>query len=283
MELSINPHHHRARTPNRILNPPLHNGMTPERRRCKRRIPRATCKPNLRQRRLDKITRVRDHSRRPSDFRHGRSDKIREDELDIDALRLQLGGERRGPLLQESLGAGVCRKKRTGQKPAERAHGEDEPALALRHPRCDKTSHLERAEAVNGDNIAHLLVWGERERDGVGVALSDVIDEDTDVETGHDRGQLGVVGLVVLGEVHGQDLGLDRRCLGFDVVGERGKLGFSARDKDEIEAFRGELKGVFLPETVGSAGDDCPGAFGSILAQLEIVRDDCPIEVRGGR
>jgi hypothetical protein len=46
------------------------------------------------------------------------------------------------------------------------------------------------------------------------------------------------------------------------------QLGFGSRNEDEVEALGSQLVGEFLAETIGCAGDDRPGAFLAILAQL---------------
>lgn len=100
------------------------------------------------------------------------------------------------------------------------------------------------------------------------MALSDVIDEDSDIEVVNESLQLGIVGRVILGEVHGKVFRLDGWRPRLNLLGEGGELGFGARDEEDVEALRGELKGVFLAKAVGRAGDDCPGALWPILAKL---------------
>jgi hypothetical protein len=41
-----------------------------------------------------------------------------------------------------------------------------------------------------------------------------------------------------------------------------------ARDEDDVEAFAGELEGVFFANAVGGAGYDCPGAFEAEFGNL---------------
>lgn len=98
--------------------------------------------------------------------------------------------------------------------------------------------------------------------------LSDVVDEDADIEVLDESSEPGVIGLVIAGEVHGEDLALDGWALGLDLLGEGDELGFGAGDKDEVEALVGELKSVLLAHSVGGASDDSPGTLWSILAQL---------------
>ena len=100
------------------------------------------------------------------------------------------------------------------------------------------------------------------------MALSNVIDKDSDVEVVNERLQLGIVGPVVLGEIHGKVFRLDGWRLRLNLLGESGELGFGARDEEDIEALGGELEGVLLAKAVGRAGYDCPGALWPILAKL---------------
>jgi hypothetical protein len=53
-----------------------------------------------------------------------------------------------------------------------------------------------------------------------------------------------------------------------DFGGQRGEFGGGAGDEDEVEAFLSELDGVFFANSVGGACDYCPGAFGTIFANL---------------
>jgi len=41
-----------------------------------------------------------------------------------------------------------------------------------------------------------------------------------------------------------------------------------ARYEDDVEAFAGELEGVFFANAVGGSGYDCPGAFGAEFGDL---------------
>lgn len=100
------------------------------------------------------------------------------------------------------------------------------------------------------------------------MALADVVDENSDIEVFDDLLELGVIGLVVAGEVHGENLGLDGWSLGLDLLGEGGELGLGARDEDEVEALVGELKSVLLSDTIGCTGNDGPGTLWTILAKL---------------
>ena len=100
------------------------------------------------------------------------------------------------------------------------------------------------------------------------MGLSDVIDQDADIEVLDESSELGVIGLVVAGEVHGESLALNGWALGLDLLGESEELGLGAGDEDEVEALVGELESVLLAHSVGGAGDDSPGTLWSILAEL---------------
>lgn len=98
--------------------------------------------------------------------------------------------------------------------------------------------------------------------------LSDVVDQDADIEILDESSESGIIGLVVAGEVHGEDLTLDGWAFGLNLLREGGELGFGAGDEDEVEALVGELESVLLAHSIGGASDDSPGTLWSILAEL---------------
>ena len=107
------------------------------------------------------------------------------------------------------------------------------------------------------------------EGNGDAVAQADVVDQDGDVQAVDQLGQLGVVCILVLRKVHGQDLdgGLGA-ILGGDVGSEGVELGLRARDEDQVVALGREGDGKLLANAIGSAGDEGPGAAGTELREL---------------
>lgn len=73
------------------------------------------------------------------------------------------------------------------------------------------------------------------------------------------------------GEVHWEDFGLDARVLVGNLGGHVVELGLRARDEQDIEAFGGELEGVFFADALRGAGHDGPGALAAIFGELVAV------------
>lgn len=121
---------------------------------------------------------------------------------------------------------------------------------------------------VDGNNIPDLVLGCQDEGDGNRMALSDIVDQDSYIETIYEGLELGIVAVVILRKVHGEDLGLDGAASIFvcDFAGKSLELGFGARDQKEVEAFLRELYGVFFANSVRGTSDNGPGAFGSIAA-----------------
>lgn len=253
---------------NGVLNNPQHQSMRPPRRVGVREV-LVNASADLSERRTDKVLGVGDRNARLADLAHGGRHEVADNKLHVDAVRLELRSERAGPVLQERLGARVRSQVGRGDPASEGAHGEDEARLALLHDGGDDLGGLEGAEAVDGDDVLELLAGGLDEGNGDAVGLADVVDEDADVEAGDELGETVVVGAVVAGVVHGEDLDLDLAGeLGLELVGKGLKLGLGSGDEDEVEALAGELVGVFLAQAVGGTGHDCPGAGLAILAEL---------------
>lgn len=269
MHLGIDTNSNGAVDANRVFNKPQHKSVAPPRRigvGCRL----VATEADLAKRRLDPRANAGDQQTGAADLAHGSGDKVAENELHVDIVANQLRGQSVAPLLEEGLAARVGGQVRGGSPAAEGAHGEDETALALLEDRGNDLGDLERADAVDGDDALELVGGGIEERDGNVVALADVVDEDTDVKALDELAEGVVVGVVVLGKVHGQRLDLDGldRVLGGDFGGNGIELRLGSRDEDEVEALGGELGGKLLAEAVGGASDYGPGAGLSILAKL---------------
>ena len=162
-------------------------------------------------------------------------------------------------MLEEGLAAGVGGEEGGGEEPAGRSHGEDETALARDHAGSDGLGDLECGHAVDGDDVVHLLSSCFYERNGDAVALSNVVDQDADVQSVDELSQRGIVAVLVLGKVHCQGLGGDLRSIfGGDVGGESVELGLGARHKEEVVAFCGKRKGELFADAITGAGDESP-------------------------
>ncbi len=254
-----------------VLNEPQHESMAPPGRigvGCS--LVRAGA--NLAEGGLDKGAGVGDEQAGAANLAHGRGDEMAQDELDIDIVVGKLRGQGVAPLLEEGLAARVCGQVRRGGPAAKRAHGQDKTALALLQDRGNNLGHLERAQAVDGDDALQLVAGGLEEGHGDAVALADIVDQDADVEALDKLGEAVVVGVVVLGKVHRKGLDLRRLGgkLGRDFAGEGIELRLGAGHEDEVEALGGELAGKLLAEAVRGAGDDGPGTGLAILAELNI-------------
>lgn len=194
---------------------------------------------------------------------------MRLDTLDVHTVGLELRAESSGPLLQESLAARVGRQKRCGEETAEGSHGEDQTTLALLHARSDKLGNLQGGHAVDGDNVVHLLLGCLVEGHRNVVAQTDVVDQDGNVEAINKLRQLGIVGILVLCEVHSQSL--DRSLwaiLGRNVGGEGVELGLGARDEDQVVALGCEGKSELLANAIRGTSDEGPCATRTELGEL---------------
>ena len=236
---------------------------------CEGNILRATRATNLAERSLDKLLGVGHQRRGLANLGHGGGDQMRLDALDVHTVGLKLRTESSGPLLQECLAAGIGCQKRGGEETAERRHGKDETALSLLHARSDKLSDLQSSHAVNDDDIVHLLLGCLVERDRNVVAQTDIVDQDGDVKAVNKLGQLGVVGILVLREIHSQSL--DRSLgsiLGRYVGGEGVELGLGARDEDQVVALGREGESKLLANAIRSTSNEGPCATRTELGEL---------------
>lgn len=99
--------------------------------------------------------RLGDHPGALADLAQLRDDKVRVEELDGDARRLELAAERLGPRLEERLAARVDGEQRRRDESGEGADGEDQATLASDHARYDQLRHLERrvSEVATGSAL----------------------------------------------------------------------------------------------------------------------------------
>lgn len=172
-------------------------------------------------------------------------------------------------MLQEGLGARVGGQERGGEGAAEGGHGEYEAALAGDHAGRDELGDAEGGHAVDHDDVSHFFLGSLDEGYRNGMAESDVVDQNADVETLDEVLQAGIVRVLILRKVHGERLRRDLGpILGRDIGGESGKFRFGARDEDEVVALCCEGESEFLADAVGSASDDGPRASGSEIGKL---------------
>ena len=261
--------HGSAPDPQELLDSPMHDTVAPERRDGTRHTTRSTPESDLSERSLDELLGGGNHHARLTDLAHCAGDQVSDDELSVNTVGLELSTERSRPVLQECLGARIGGQERGREKTAEGAHGEDETAATGNHAGSDGLGDLKGSLNVNSDDVFHLDVFGLEERHGHVMALADVVDEDGYVQSVDELGQSFVVSGRILGEVHGDGLGLHTGELG-DLSSEGIELGGGARNEDDVEAFLSELESKFLADAVRRSGDHSPGAFGPILSELYI-------------
>lgn len=252
---------------NGVLNNPLEGSMRP---------PRgvgvgeglSTAKADLAKSGTNKRLGARAQQTCAANLAHGSGNQVADNELNIDALGLELLSERAAPVLQECLAAAVGGQVRSGHVTGERTHGEDEALLPLHQDGRDNAGGLEGAEAVDVYDIQHLVGGSLQEWYGDAVGLADVVDQNAHIEALDKLGQALVVGVVILCVVHRESLRLQARELLLELGGKRVELRLGARDKDDVEALRGELCGELLADSIGCAGDNGPGALLAVLGKL---------------
>lgn len=171
-------------------------------------------------------------------------------------------------MLEESLGSRVCCEQGRWSPAAEGTHGKDKTPLARLHTGSNNLRDFQRAQTVDGDDILKLLLLGEKEGRGDAMRLSDIVDENGNVQIIHELSQDLVILVVICAEVHGMDLGLKAAKFGFELLGERFELGLGSGHKDEVEAFGGQLCRKLLAEAVRCTCDNSPSALFAIFAQL---------------
>jgi hypothetical protein len=204
-----------------VLNEPQHERVAPPRSVSVRSSLVAT-QSNLAESSLDEVASVRDKKTRTADLAHGGGDKVAQNEVNINLVISKLSGKSVAPLLEESLATRVSSQKSSRSPSAERSHGEDETVLAGLHDRSDSLGNAESTNAVDGDNVLELLLVGLEERNGDAMALADVVDENTNIQTVDKLAEALVIGIAVLGEVHVENLDLKTlsRVLLLDLGGK---------------------------------------------------------------
>ena len=241
-----------------LLDSPMHDTVAPEWRHSTRHTTSSALETDFSEDRLDKFLGGGNHHARLADLAHRTGDQVSDDELGVDAVGFELGTERGGPVLQESLGAGVGGQERGRDEAAERAHGEDEATATGNHAGSDDFGDLEGPLDVDGDDVLHFGVFGLEKRHGHVVTLANVVDEDRDVQSVDEFGQTLVVGGGLLCEVHSERLGLHTSELGGDLRGDGIELRGGARDEEGVVALLSELDRKFLADTVRSPSDYDP-------------------------
>ena len=181
----------------------LHPRMPPPRRRTIHEPLRPPGPPHTRQHAPHiRPGRGHEHGRHP-DLAHRRRDHVGLHQPHGDVVLRQLRAQRRAPLLQEGFAARVGGKQRGGDEAAKGAHRDDQPALAVDHPRGDEPRDPEGGHAVHHDDRLHLGLGGFGEGDGDAVGDADVVDQDGDIQPRDRILQAGVIVVAVEGEVDG--------------------------------------------------------------------------------
>jgi len=270
MHLLILSHHKLPTNAHRMLQPPLHQSMRKKRGTRIRHILGPSTPANLPQSRLDKLPRIRNRHARLPNFTHGGRNQVAQTKLDIHTTARKFTTESRRPMLQECLAARIRRQQRRRQPAAKTAHRENQPAFALHHARCHNLRDPECRGTINRNNVPNLLLRRLYKRDGDSMALSHIIYQNPHIEAIDKCLHLSIIAILVLAEVHGEDFDIDVGAGIFllDFGGEGVEFRGGARDEEEVEAFLGELDGVFFAQAVRGAGYYCPGAFLAIFAEL---------------
>lgn len=221
MHLLVDRHGNRTVSTRNVLNEPQHERVAPP-RSVSVRSSLVTTQSNLAESSLDKVASVGDKETRTADLAHGGSDKVAQNEIDINLVISKLGSKSVAPLLEESLATRVSGQKSSRSPSTKRSHGQDETVLAGLHDRSDSLGNAESTSAVDGDDVLELLLVGLEERNGNAVALADVVDKDTNIQTVDKLAEALVVFIAVLGEVHVENLDLKTLSgvLGLDLSGE---------------------------------------------------------------
>lgn len=269
MHSPINLHHNPVPLPQEPTQKPLHQSMTPIRCARKSHVLRTSTPSQLAQHSCDKLPRIRHQSGALADLRHGRGNEVRLDALYVHAVGLQFGAQSGRPLLEEGFAAGVGGKEGCGKEATEGRHGKDKAALAGDHARCNDLCDPQRSHAIYHDNIVHFLGRCFDKRNRNAMTQSHIINQDGDVEAVDELAQAGVVGILVLREIHCERFGGDfGAMLGGDFGCEGVKFGLGARNEEEIVAFCGESEGELFADAVAGASYEGPGATGSESGEL---------------
>jgi hypothetical protein len=208
MHILVLPDRGSAKEANSVLNDPQHNSVT---------IPGSvgvrggleSSEANFSKSSLYKRTRSGNENIGAANLAHGSGDKVAEDEVNIDVVARKLRSKGNTPVLEEGLAARVGGEKGSRRPTTKGAHGQDEAGLALLQDRGNDLGNLERTQAVDRDDILELTLGSFEEGDGDAVALANIIDQNTNIKGLHKLFESCVVGLVVLGEVHGKSLDID--------------------------------------------------------------------------
>lgn len=243
MHLLVVPDRYRTVDTRNILDQPQHDRVTPP------RCVSVWCslvgtETNLAEGGLDKVASIGDEKARTANFAHASGDKMAQDKVDINVVISQLRGQGVAPLLKESLAARVGGQIRSGSPAAERTHRQDQTMLELLHDGSHNLCHLEGSQAIDGDNVLELFLWRLEEWNRNAVALSDIVYQDGYIETVDQLGQLLVIGIIILGKVHGMNLDLETTFSNvslFKLFGESFELRLGSGNEYEIEALGSKL------------------------------------------
>lgn len=253
-----------------IFDKPKHERVAPP--RCVSiRCSLVSSESNLAEGGFDKVASVGNKKAGTADLAHGGGNQMAQNKIYVNMVVGQLRGQGIAPLLKKRLATGVGCQVRGRSPAAERAHCQDQTALSRLEDRGNNLSNLESAQTVDGDNILELLLGGFEEGHRHAVALSDVVDQNGYIETTNQLGELLVIGVIILGEVHGKSLDLKTtfpKILFLKFFGESLELRFGSGNEDEIKPLGSELRGILLAETVRGTGDHGPRSGTTVFAKL---------------
>jgi hypothetical protein len=243
---------------------PMHESVAPVWCTCKGHTLCASAPSDLAQCSIHELLRVGHEGGRLADLGHGRGDEVRLDTLDVYTVGLEFGSERGGPLLQESLAAGVGCEEGCGEEAAKGGHGEDKSTLARHHSGGDELRDTKRSHAVDHDDVVHLLLGCLDKWHGDAVTQAHIVDQYADVQAVNELLHVVVVGVLVLRKVHSQRLDGDLGAIfGGDIGGEGVELGLRTRDENEVVALSCKGEGELLANAVRSTSYEGPSTAGS--------------------
>lgn len=137
----------------------------------------------------------------------------------------------------------------------------------MNHTRGDQLCDTEGAGAVYCDNVPYFLLWRLAERHWDAVALTDIVDQDGDIQPCHQVLERGIVGVLVRRKVHCEHFRL-HLVLRLDLRREGIELRLGAGDEEDIEASRGELLCVFFANAVRGSCYHRPCSFLAEFGEL---------------
>ena len=142
--------------------------------------------------------------------------------LEEDTIAVVLSVHGRSPVVQESLGSSIDREKRAaGEDGGTRREVQDESTLLVQHGGQDSASDEQGGLNVDAARVADEGVVNQVEVLGMGVANTNVVDEETDVLSFQGSAQTLVVSRSSIREVNANRLSLTLSAYNVHKEGQR--------------------------------------------------------------